>query len=52
MKLLKFKIEIKGSLSDFNLEGNSSVSALNPSPHVFNVQNTQLIQKATYEELE
>ena len=45
-------MEIKGSLSDLNLGGNFSVPALNQSPHVFNVQNTQLMQKAAYEELE
>ena len=33
MKLLKFKIEIKGPLSDLNLRGNFSVPVLHPSPH-------------------
>ena len=45
-------MEIKGSLSDLNLRGNSSVPVLNPSSHVFNVQNILLMQKAAYEELE
>ena len=45
-------MEIKDPLSDLNLGGMFSDPALNPSPHVFNVQNTQLIQKATYEEFE
>ena len=44
-------MEIICSLSDLNLRRNSFVPALNPSPHVFNVQNTQLIQKTGYEEL-
>ena len=52
MKLLKSKIEIKGLLSDLNLGENSSVTALNSSLHVFNAQNTQLMQKAAYEVLE
>ena len=45
-------MEIKDFLSDLNLRGNSSVPDLNKSLKLFNVQNTQLMQKAAYEELE
>ena len=44
-------MEIKCSLSDLILGGNSSVPALNPSPHVFNVQNILLMQKTANEEI-
>ena len=45
-------MEIKDSLSDLNLGGNSSVPALKQILHVFNIQNTRLMQKAAYEKLE